>query len=98
MVIFAELADDRGRLVYGSSDKVCIFSVGGVPIASIEYADGFVVVRGKRFEETDEAVLVIDLGRKLERKGDSFRIWALTFSSGLEDMLCKVIFNQCQKC
>lgn len=44
MVIFAELADDRGGLVDCASDEVCIFSVSSVPIASVEDADGLVVV------------------------------------------------------
>lgn len=44
MVILAKLTDDRGGLVDGASNKVGIFAVGGIPIASVEYADGLVVV------------------------------------------------------
>lgn len=44
MVIFAKLTDDRGGLVDGASNKVRIFAVRGVPIASVEYADGLAVV------------------------------------------------------
>lgn len=44
MVIFAKLTDDRGGLVNSTSNKVRIFAVRGIPIASVEYADGLVVV------------------------------------------------------
>jgi hypothetical protein len=37
--------------------------VGGVPIASVEYANYIVVNSGKRLVESDEAALVVELAR-----------------------------------
>lgn len=46
MVIPAKLADYRGSFVDGSRDEVGIFSVGCVPVASIEDPDRLIIKLG----------------------------------------------------
>lgn len=62
MVIFAELAEHRGRLVDGAGDEGGIFAVGGVVVAAVEDADCLAAFCRKGFEELDEALLVVNLG------------------------------------
>lgn len=63
MVILAKLADHGGGLVDGSGNEVGIVAVRSVPVASVEYSDSLIAYCGKGFEEADESVLIIDLGR-----------------------------------
>lgn len=91
MVILAQLADHRGGLVNGSGNEVGIVAMGSIPVASVEYSDSLVAYSGKRLEESDESVLVIDL-RRSSRLELVFPNWkgesgGQTFNSGLEDML-----------
>lgn len=67
MVVAAELAHDRRRLVDGASDEVGILAVGSIPVAAVEDADGVVVDGGQGLEVADEAMLVVDLERWLVR-------------------------------
>lgn len=91
MVILAQLADHRGGLVNGSGNEVGIVAMSSVPVASVEYSDSLVGYCGKRLEESDESVLIIDL-RRSSRLELVFAVWegesgGQTFNSGLEDML-----------
>lgn len=91
MVILAQLADHRGGLVNGPGNEVGIVAMSSVPVASVEYSDSLVGYCGKRLEESDESVLIIDL-RRSSRLEFVFAIWegesgGQTFNSGLEDML-----------
>lgn len=48
-------------LTYSFCNEVCIFAMGGVPIASIEYSDGFAVDDREGLEEADEPAFIIEL-------------------------------------
>lgn len=50
------------RSTHGFGNEVGVFSVGGVPIASIEHSYHIIVDLGKTLEESNETMLVIDLG------------------------------------
>lgn len=63
MVILAELADHGGSFVNGSGYEVGILSVGCVPVASIENSNSVFITRRKTFEVSNEAMLIIDLGK-----------------------------------
>lgn len=61
MVVPAELAEDGGRLIDGAGDEGGIFAVGSVIVAAVEDADCLAVFCRERFEELDEALLVVNL-------------------------------------
>lgn len=52
------------RGIYCSGNEVGILAMGGIPITSVEDSHNIVVDAGERFEETDEAMLVIHLRAK----------------------------------
>lgn len=96
VVILAEVADDGGGLVHSSGDEVGIFAVGGVPVTAVEYADGFIITGWKTLEVADEAMLVVDLVKKIKKISIKWSLHSAktgprqhmrTFNSGREDMM-----------
>jgi hypothetical protein len=61
VVAFAELTNHRGRLVHGPGNEVGIFAVGRVPVTPVKDADRVLAEVWERFEEADEAMLIVDL-------------------------------------
>lgn len=64
-----------------------IASVGGIPVASVEYPHGIVANIWERLEEADEAALVVDLVLNVSFSNGPAPICRRTFNSGLEAMI-----------
>lgn len=54
-------------IAYRLCNEVCIFAVGCVPIASIEYSNRLFINGWEGLEEADEATLVFELEKGLKR-------------------------------
>jgi hypothetical protein len=50
-----------------TSDEVGIFAMCGVPVASVEDTDHIIAYGRERFEEANEAMLVVDLSYNVAR-------------------------------
>lgn len=61
MVTLSELSDHGCRLVDGSGYEVRIFTMCGIPVASVEDSDRVFAEIWERLEEADEAMFVVDL-------------------------------------
>jgi len=95
--ISSELRTTGLRFVaYGSSNEICVFSMGRIPITAVKNPHGILVHDRQGLEEADEAMFIVHLSQVVSCSASKEASGNPTFNSGLEDMI-KEVYNKVQR-